>query len=242
MTNSLAREPVGRSVTRAVGRPRTSPRLSTVDPREEILDVAARLFSTIGYGRTTTRQIAEGAGLRQASLFHYFARKEDILDVLLDRTLEPALSFLDQWVDRQVSGDVGLYVLMHRDTDNLCSGPYNIGKLSLLPEARVSRFDPFWAKRRRLWLAYRTLLTTGTEQGRLLAVDPELSTNLLFSLVEGTVHWFERGGSMAPGEAAQRVADAGLRMVLADQRGLAVVAAEGRTILSQYALGLVNET
>jgi AcrR family transcriptional regulator len=226
-----------KSVTRSVGRPRTSPRLSTVDPREEILDVAARLFSTIGYGGTSTRQIAEGAGLRQASLFHYFARKEDILAVLLDRTLDPALSFLDQWIDRDVAGDIGLYVLMYRDTDNLCSGPYNIGKLNLLPEARAERFDPVWAKRKVLWQAYRDLLLKGIAQGRLAAANADVSTDLLFSLVEGTTIWFERGGALGSGQAARMVADGGIRMVLVDQHRLAEVAEEGRAILSEFAVG-----
>jgi len=51
---------------------------------------AAGLFESQGYTSTSTRTIADAVGLRQASLFHYFARKEDILTELLDRTVRSA--------------------------------------------------------------------------------------------------------------------------------------------------------
>jgi AcrR family transcriptional regulator len=69
----------------SVGRPRADPRSSTADPQEEILAAAADLFATVGYTAASTRAIAQAVGLRQASLFHYFPRKEAILDELLDR-------------------------------------------------------------------------------------------------------------------------------------------------------------
>ena len=80
-----------RTVLRPVGRPRAVPQLVPADVREEILSAAAGLFETYGYTATSTRAIATEVGLRQASLFHYFARKDDILSELLDRTLRPTL-------------------------------------------------------------------------------------------------------------------------------------------------------
>ena len=64
------------------------------EPREELLDVAAELFSNVGYGKATTRAIAQAAGLRQPSLFHYFPTKEQLFAELLDRTVEPAMALL----------------------------------------------------------------------------------------------------------------------------------------------------
>ena len=48
--------------------------------REEILDAAAELFTNLGYASTSTRGIADAVGVRQASLYHHFATKDDILD------------------------------------------------------------------------------------------------------------------------------------------------------------------
>src|ERR1700749_4660992 len=59
--------------------------------RDEILDAAAELFTSLGYASTSTRRIADAVGVRQASLYHHFATKDDILDALLCGTLDEAL-------------------------------------------------------------------------------------------------------------------------------------------------------
>jgi AcrR family transcriptional regulator len=59
--------------------------------REEILDAAAELFTNQGYASTSTRAIADAVGVRQASLYHHFATKDDILDALLAGTVDAPL-------------------------------------------------------------------------------------------------------------------------------------------------------
>ena len=82
------------SITRA-GRPRlTTQRRPGTTARDEILDAAGELFTTLGYTGTSTRTIAEAVGIRQASLYHYFKTKDDILCALLSQTVSPTLSFI----------------------------------------------------------------------------------------------------------------------------------------------------
>ncbi|MDX3452852.1 TetR family transcriptional regulator [Streptomyces sp. ME02-8801-2C] len=52
--------------------------------RAEVTEVALRLFTDQGFGRTTADQIAAEAGLSRASLFRYFGTKEDIVLVGLE--------------------------------------------------------------------------------------------------------------------------------------------------------------
>ena len=79
------------SITRA-GRPRlTTQRRPGTTARDEILDAAGELFTTLGYTGTSTRTIAEAVGIRQASLYHYFKTKDDILCALLSQTVTPTL-------------------------------------------------------------------------------------------------------------------------------------------------------
>ena len=67
------------------GRPRlNNQRRPGMTARDEILDAAGELFTTLGYAGTTTRTIAESVGIRQASLYHYFKTKDDILCALLE--------------------------------------------------------------------------------------------------------------------------------------------------------------
>jgi len=54
---------------------------------EEILDTAARLVVELGVEGLTTRDIAAGAGVPVASLYQYFADKEDVLVALAQRDM-----------------------------------------------------------------------------------------------------------------------------------------------------------
>src|SRR6202171_6603108 len=82
------------SITRA-GRPRLiTQRRPGTTARDEILDAAGELFTTLGYAGTSTRTIAEAVVIRQASLYHYFKTKDDILCALLSQTVTPTLSFI----------------------------------------------------------------------------------------------------------------------------------------------------
>lgn len=56
-----------------------------VDSRRHILDCAAKLFRTEGYAATSLRGIAEAAGMRAASLYHYFESKDQIVIEVLNR-------------------------------------------------------------------------------------------------------------------------------------------------------------
>lgn len=59
-------------------------RLPAPDRRRQILAVAAQLFAREGFRGTTTRQIAERAGVNEAILFRHFPRKEDLYWAILD--------------------------------------------------------------------------------------------------------------------------------------------------------------
>jgi TetR/AcrR family transcriptional regulator len=53
-------------------------RFSAQDRRQQIIRVAMRLFAQRGFRGTTTRQIAERAGINEAIIFRHFRRKEDL--------------------------------------------------------------------------------------------------------------------------------------------------------------------
>lgn len=52
--------------------------------RRQILDAALLLFSTQGFRGTSTREIAEAAGISTGALYHQFADKERIFNELLE--------------------------------------------------------------------------------------------------------------------------------------------------------------
>ncbi|MEU6881978.1 helix-turn-helix domain-containing protein [Streptomyces sp. NPDC046712] len=55
--------------------------------RERILDAAHELWTTVGLARTTTKEIARGAGCSEAALYKYFAGKEELFVAVLTERL-----------------------------------------------------------------------------------------------------------------------------------------------------------
>lgn len=61
-----------------------STRLSATDRRHQILEVASGMFARKGYQGTTTREIAEEAGVNEALLFRHFPSKENLYWTLIE--------------------------------------------------------------------------------------------------------------------------------------------------------------
>ena len=81
----------------AVGRPRKqSPRRRGDTARDEILDASAELFTTRGFATTSTHQIAEAVGIRQASLYYHFPSKTEIFLTLLNSTVAPSTELAER--------------------------------------------------------------------------------------------------------------------------------------------------
>jgi len=61
-------------------------RLAAPDRKKQLIDIAMKLFSEQGFDGTSTREIAEAAGVNEAIIFRHFKTKEDLYwAVLADR-------------------------------------------------------------------------------------------------------------------------------------------------------------
>ena len=74
--------------------------------RNEILDVAERLFSTKGFEQTSTNDILLEIGIARGTLYYHFKSKEDILDAVIARITKQLL-----FLSAQVAQDKGIPVL-----------------------------------------------------------------------------------------------------------------------------------
>jgi len=62
----------------------TVSRMSGDERREQILQVAIKLFSQYGFSGTTTKRIAQEAGVSEAMVFRHFATKVELYHAILD--------------------------------------------------------------------------------------------------------------------------------------------------------------
>lgn len=140
------------------GRPRlVGPRRSGDSARDEILDAAAELFVKHGYTGTSTRRIADAVGVRQASLYHHFRTKDDILAALLSTTVDPSLARARVLLADERPALDRLLDLARFDIEQLAGATWNLGALYLLPELADDQFAEFRSARYELARAYEAL-------------------------------------------------------------------------------------
>jgi TetR/AcrR family transcriptional regulator len=77
METSTAAAPASEALTRV--------RLSGVERRQRFIDAALHLFSSSGFRGTSTRAIAEAAGVSEALLFRHFPSKADLYAAILQQ-------------------------------------------------------------------------------------------------------------------------------------------------------------
>ena len=221
------------SITRA-GRPRlTTRRRPGMTARDEILDAAGELFTTLGYTATSTRTIAEAVGIRQASMYHYFKTKDDILCALLSQTVTPTLSFSRGLLAAEptMTAAERLHALAIFDGRQLLDGRWNLGALYLQPELRGAGLEPFWSDRERLRLHYLAL-------GEAIVADTgvhQAAAGLPFRLVESLVNMWTTEPGPERSALPEHVADACIRVLGMSEGATPALRARSRRELARYA-------
>lgn len=147
--------------------------------RNEILDVAERLFCTRGYDQTSTNDILAEIGIARGTLYYHFTSKEDILDAMIDRILDeivrrasrialdesiPVLERMTQTIlASNVDTKTGDMILeqMHK--------PQNALMHAKMQERLLKQLIPLFTK----------LIEDGISQGLMQTDDPENTIEML---------------------------------------------------------------
>ncbi|WP_063052888.1 TetR/AcrR family transcriptional regulator [Nocardia arthritidis] len=214
------------------GRPRVEQRRRRGStPRAEILDAAGELFTTNGYANTSTRAIADAVGIRQASLYHHFAAKDDILDALLAGTVAAPIELAERLRAAPEPVPVRLYALALFDVRQLCASRWNLGALYLLPELRTERFAAFRLRRDELRGHYEAFAVQVLSE--CAAPSAPGTESLPFRLVE-TVIGMRSDEGAAPRYAERTIPGAVLR-TLGWSGDLDAIRAEAVVLLDRLA-------
>jgi len=101
-------------------------RMSAEERKLQILRVAVSLFSRHGFVGTTTKEIAQAAGVSEAMVFRHFATKQELYNAILDHkacsgdSMNPeqmVAEALKQKDDRAVFEQLALGALNHHESD-----------------------------------------------------------------------------------------------------------------------------
>jgi len=183
-------------------RPREAREQDAVPARlQEVLDVAARIFSAKGYRGTSLNDIGEALGMNKASLYHYVRSKEDLLyrlilragrrlrDVSQDPELDrlPAAAALERLVREHCrvafEHRAELGVLVHQRR-----------YLELDAEGEVTYRERVYVDR------LKAVVARGVAEGAFRKVDPAMAAQLVLDTVNGLLRWYRPDGR-APRDA-----------------------------------------
>jgi len=223
---------------RRPGRPRSAPQSRPeTSTRDEILAAAARLFAKQGYEGTTTRQIAELVGIKQASLYYHFSDKSSIVLALLDGTVSPSVAFSD-WIHRlDVRPEVKLFSLARFDLDVILSDPWNMHVLFRIPD--IAARDAAGAREELSVLQKRYTELSRQCAARFDALAgqdpvPETDFVLVFGLVEGIVAQRYWGSLEARAAYAETVPRGCLRLLRVPEQAIVEAAAQSAEVIARY--------
>ncbi|HNM97879.1 MAG TPA: TetR/AcrR family transcriptional regulator [Marmoricola sp.] len=175
--------------------------------REELLDIAGRLFAERGFRNTTVRDIADAAGILSGSLYHHFDSKEAMVDELLENFQSRLFVTYDEIVASDRSPRAKVEAVVRASFEAIDQHPAEVAIFQndaayLASFERFSYLDQRSARFRRLWL---DLLNEGVAAGDLRAdLDVELVYRFIRDTVWVAVRWYHPGGAMTAAQVADQ--------------------------------------
>lgn len=186
--------------------------------KQTILDSAARLFATRGFASASMNEIAAGAGISKAGIYHYFDSKSEILRVMLTEHLESVADIADAALNSSDSPRAKFVTF----TRMMIESYTRSGSASRHHHTVVMRdLDALPARDREFVISAERRIIRAVE--RLLQnIQPELKdrpelvrplTMLFFGMINWTDNWYSEKGHLSPEELASLAAEVFLQGV-----------------------------
>jgi len=196
----------------------TQVRFSAANRREQILEVATRLFADQGFQGTTTRQIAQHSGVTEALIFRHFPAKEELYWAVIERKIRaagPAERMRERLeragTDFELLSSVASEILERRATDQTLS---RLLLYTALENHRLShRFFRIYVAE--CYEVLAEFVQKRIAEGRFRTIDPLLAARSFLGMV--IYHsWVQElfGGKRYQNFSVQQVSDTVARLWL----------------------------
>lgn len=169
----------------------------TVDnPRQRILDEAAKLFAEKGYETSSLSELAAAMGISKAAVYHYFDTKQQIYDAIIIDTLGGMVSA----VDDAIAGETGAANKLKRfmTAHARYFEEHRYGFVVMLVGFSGMASSEFRAEAMALRDGYerqlRGIIEEGISSGTFRNVDVVMTGRAVLSLLSWMVRWFKPDG------------------------------------------------
>ncbi|MCG9967416.1 TetR/AcrR family transcriptional regulator [Pelotomaculum terephthalicicum JT] len=177
----------------------------SLNKRDEIIRVAAKLFRSLGYIETSMKDIADRVNILKGSLYYHFSSKEELLNEVVNEGIDRLL-VLAQQVYKQYEQSprerlkhlVEIHILhLTRNNENLVIATNQIDKLSL--EHR----ENYIYKRNLYEKLLRETLEEGIRVDEFPSVDIKLTVFAILGTCNWIIQWYKHDGPYS----AEHIAD-----------------------------------
>jgi len=175
---------------------RPKPREKASRRRDEILQVAAKLFAEKGYEETTIREIGDAAGILSGSLYHHFQTKEEMLHELLKGFIAMIPEY-QALVEKGKGPKETLCDMIDLGLRTVVSNP-NIVAITVHDRKFLNRHPSFgyvnaaWKEIGKIW---HGVLQQGVDEGLFRGdLDLHLLLRMINDMVAAAVDWYRPNG------------------------------------------------
>ncbi|OPX90185.1 MAG: HTH-type transcriptional repressor KstR2 [Pelotomaculum sp. PtaB.Bin104] len=172
---------------------------SSINKRDEIIQVAGELFRRLGYAETSMKDIADRVGILKGSLYYHFSSKEELLNEVINEGINRLLVVAQQVYEKHKSPRERLKKLieihvLHLTTNNknLVIASNQIDKLT--PEHR----DSYIVKRDLYEKLLRETLEEGIRADEFPPVDIKLTVLSILGMCNWLIQWYQHNGPYSP--------------------------------------------
>jgi AcrR family transcriptional regulator len=179
------------------------------DRYEQMVEVAAEVFSERGYDGASVQDVADAVGILKGSFYHYIDTKEDLLFAVIQKAHQGTAEGNTAW--REIEDD-GLAAIrawveghLRSSLDHLVyAAVYFRDAGALAPE----RHAEIIRARDEYQSDLRKLVEKAAKAGELReGVNPSLATLGLFGMLNWIYYWYRADGPLTPEEVVTGLAD-----------------------------------
>lgn len=203
---------VSDQTTRAAKRD-SNPRKELV--REELMDIAARMFDESGFDRVSMAMIASEVGLGRSAVYHYFSSKDEILAAIIDSEANKPVNrmrLLAREPDKTPTERLR-NVVTDGVVRRLSSGSRFVRLARLEAQIPPDLRADYNKSRRAIFDEYVQLIDEGIAAREFRAVDSHIAAFGIIGMGTWTSRWFNPKGRMTSAEVAAVIADLALASV-----------------------------
>ncbi|HLF70383.1 MAG TPA: TetR/AcrR family transcriptional regulator [Actinomycetota bacterium] len=176
-----------------------------ISRRDQLVEVAARLFSEHGYHGTSMQQLADGLGMLRGSLYAHIDSKEDLLFEIVDRGADRFLGRLDEIVRSAGPTQEKLRsaVLAHVEIvgEQIEAATVFLNEWKFLSQPRRRSVE---RKREQYASMMRSIIDEGIVVGTFAKdLDARFATLHMLSTLNWLYQWYDPKGELTPMQVAE---------------------------------------